>query len=259
MSQLPVQPHHALMLLKSSTSQFKCSDEIMSVVAMREASDCGDLIFVPPKGKKEEKLQDEIWASFCCNCGDDVGITNAYLAYRNVSANPTALAAFMKEKMLKLGTFEEADRIRRKLLVSLRDMKFDAYHWTHEWMLPSQPDYYAKILSAIAAGNFRQVATRIASTVFETVPFGVMVTVPKIPKEVQWIMYDECNIRPFGPVLKCVDAIPIESLIAAAPLYWLNIVRSLRAGPIRDDIVNAMSRLSGEPRESFLQTMPPRS
>ena len=103
---IPTNVFAARALLKSP--KFGCSDEVISVLAMIEATNGGSYLFIPGRrGKKVEKIKDH----FRHPSGDHLTLFNIYMAWREACHTGKSYE-FLKKNMLQESVLRSADNFQ---------------------------------------------------------------------------------------------------------------------------------------------------
>jgi HrpA-like RNA helicase len=117
LSRLSIEMYLATALLESPKTG--CSDEVLSIVSMIEASDGGSSLFFQPMTKEDKVTLKRIRSKFCGHSGDHVILLNVYFAWRTASDpknTAVGINQWLKEKMLSGSVLRAADMTRRQLL-----------------------------------------------------------------------------------------------------------------------------------------------
>jgi pre-mRNA-splicing factor ATP-dependent RNA helicase DHX15/PRP43 len=214
---IPTNVYAAMTLLGSPI--FGCSDEIISVLAMLEATNGGSYLFRP--GQNKQKLRG-IKRKFQHCSGDHITLFNVYMAWREacyIKKGPK----FANDNMLLEGALRNADNLRLHYLEAMNKIE----SWDHRELRRNDPHYYTRILQALAAGHFLHAAKRVASSNgYQLVRSGMHVSLSRYtdlgyPNEHnEWVIYDNCFNDGRNKELRVVSSITPELLIAARPEYW---------------------------------------
>lgn len=255
---LPVDPYSAVVLLESP--KFGCSDEIISIIAMVQASEGGSRLFINTFDDKEQAQIRKIRSKFRHPAGDHLTLFNIYMSWRAAGLSGTS-DAFISENMIQSSVLREADCVRMQLLTILQKLE----GWVLESKNPREGGYYISMLRALAAGNYLRVAKRPSRSqpkVYHTVRHGVEV---RLSPETdlgpasdgnEWVFYNELrNNGPTKKTLQLVSAIRPELLVSTAPSYW-NDVDLMPEGHIKDGMVNVFVRMTGLSEDYIRGGMP---
>jgi pre-mRNA-splicing factor ATP-dependent RNA helicase DHX15/PRP43 len=211
---IPTNVYAAMTLLESP--KFGCSDEIISVLAMLEATNGGSYLFRPGQNKQKIKRK------FQHCSGDHITLFNIYMAWREacyVKKGPK----FANDNMLLEGALRNADNLRLHYLEAMNKIE----GWDHRELRKNDPHYYTRILQALAAGHFLHAAKRApSSNGYQLVRSGMHVSLSQHtdlghPNEHnEWVIYDNCFNDGTYKTLRVVSSITPELLVAARPEYW---------------------------------------
>ncbi|KAK5686866.1 Pre-mRNA-splicing factor ATP-dependent RNA helicase dhx15 [Elasticomyces elasticus] len=254
-AKIPIDVYSAVVLLESP--RFGCSDEMISLIAMREASEGNP--FVPAPDPKDKTSVTKARGDFRHPGGsDDIILFNVYMSWRQNCIDGTE-EDFLQHCRLRGSVLVNADRIRLQLLQLLK--RTDG--WTLLSMSPSKPTYWVSMMRALAAGYSLQVAKRNPRNPakFQTCqPYAMDVKVPKesqLGDDVTYVLYGEhVTGGQKGPVLRMVTPINIEWLINALPGYWYK-AESLPAGHIQERNIEVLAAMASKPAAYFRGGMPP--
>ena len=250
-ARLPVDVYSAIVLLESP--QYDCSDEMLSLISMIEASDGGRDVFIKPVNKEEKKRLRQIRAEFCHGSGDHLTLFNIYMSWRAAGQNDTA-AEFVKENMLNGSTLKLADQTRLQLL----KMLVGHGSWKLCYLDPSKPGYYTQMLKALATGNYLRVAKYRMGRGYETVRHGAPVKLTAetdISGQKEWVIYHEYHNNGHEKTIRLVSAIAPEILISAQPNYWCD-AEFVPKGHIQDGLVHVIAKMTGQPEDFIRGGMP---
>ncbi|KAK3676264.1 hypothetical protein LTR78_004014 [Recurvomyces mirabilis] len=239
---LPIDVYPAAMLLDSA--RIGCSDEIITIVSMLEATEgIPGQCFVRPKTKEEKAKLQRVKRHFSCRSGDHIMLLNIYMAWRTAEATGTT-EAFLLENLLAGSVPRSAHTTRMQLVAMLTALP------EHEWKLvnpdPSHPEYYAYIMKGLSTGSFTRIAKRDPFDLkrYTTVScgaeaeFALDVDISPAP---EWVMYHEFT----GSQISCVSPIPAEHLIATMPEYWRE-AELKHHGHVKDGLIKAIAKMTGQ-------------
>ncbi|KAK0317052.1 DEAH-box ATP-dependent RNA helicase prp43 [Friedmanniomyces endolithicus] len=257
---LPVDAYSATLLLASS--RFECSDEILSIVSVLEASELGAKLFVKPRGKEQKERQRKIWQSFCHGSGDHLTLFRIYMAWRDVRGTSSE-DQFVSDNMLQIGTLRKVDSKRVLLYQTLARIPQE---WQPHYLELDDPAYHTKILMALAAGGYMRVAKRdpLNPKVYHTVRTGApaclqpgMALGPP-SRHNEWVIYQEFMSDGLkGGFINCVTAIPPEYLFSVRPAFWWDAELQL-TGHVKDGIVQIIAEMTGISEDIVRGGMPSR-
>lgn len=258
-ARLPVDVYSAVTLLESQ--RFECSDEIISLISMVEASE-GSSLFKQPQEPKEKAELAKTQRYFSHDCGDHIMLFNVYMAWRQVR-NTSTEAEFLAKYKLQVSVLRSADETRLQLLSILRGV------WANRvtYLDPDTPAYYTTILRALAAGNYLRVAKRVpggSGKEYQTVRHGAPATLQPSTKlgapsrDNEWVIYNEYhNDGARKPTLRLVSPIQPEILIQAQPKYWCD-VEFFPKGHIQDDLAKVIAGMTGQSEDYVRGGIPPK-
>ena len=253
-ARLPVSVYSAVVLLLSP--DYGCADEMLSIVSMIEASEGGSNVFLDPFTDDDKKKLREARAWFRHPSGDHLTLFNIYMHWRYASVKGFA-DQFLHDYMLQGSVLRSADSLRKQLWLKLHGKK----SWEWNSLGAKQPDFYTKMLMALAAGNHTRVAKRIPGSdpkktkMYQTVRHGLDVKLSPdtdlgaASDHNEWVIYHE--FRDNGPdkcYLRLVSAIRPEFLAFTQPLYWCD-AEFLPEGHIQDGMAEVLARMTSYSEE----------
>lgn len=253
LAKLPVDIYSAAVLLASP--KYGCSDEMLSLVSMIEATEGGSHLFVKATTKEEQKLIEAARRRWQHPTGDHLTLFNIYMKYREACEDDIS-DEFARNNWLHLSVLKAADRIRDQLLGRLEDHP----GWVMRCLDWDDMDYYVCMLQALAAGNFLRVAKRMpgfGQHKYQTVRHGIEVELLKStdlgpPSDLnEYVIYNEHHNGDRRRTIRLVSAISPRDLVAAAPWYWYD-AEFATTGHIRDDLVKLVAGLTVK-SEGFVQ------
>ena len=237
LASIPADVYVALTLLESP--KYGCSDEIVSITAMLDATNGGSYLFQGQSGKKLDNIKKQ----FQHRSGDHITLFNIYMAWR-AACIVGEERSFCKKNMLLEGALRRADRMRQDYLESMRKIK----SWKHCEMKKDDKTYYSRILQALAAGHFLHAAKRVpSSNQYQLVRSGMDVSLSKDTnlghqdEHNEWVIYNEC----WDDGLRVVSTIKSELLVAAQPGYWWD-AEFLPQGHIKDGLLQTLAGMIGD-------------
>jgi pre-mRNA-splicing factor ATP-dependent RNA helicase DHX15/PRP43 len=254
---LPVDPYLAEIILRSP--KYNCSDEIVSIVAMIEASDGGTMLQIMDT-QEERKVAPQKLLPLRHPRGDHLTYLNVYMVWRSARIAGTQ-REFCAEHALRMSVLETADRTRNELIVRLHKTKVPLISQD-----PTDPEYYINIVKALAAGNFLKVAKRSdakGGNHYKTMRAGRDVELyPDVelggnPGDTEFVLYNKHVVKRGQPDrLQLVTSVRPEWLIEARPDYWWDI-EHLTPGEGTDRIVSVMAGMTGLSEAYLRGGMPP--
>jgi pre-mRNA-splicing factor ATP-dependent RNA helicase DHX15/PRP43 len=242
---LPVDVYSAVVLLESP--RFGCSDEMISLVSMIEATDGGSNLFSSPSNAEEKAAIKTIRAQFHHGSGDHITLFNIYMAW-TAACTTNKADEFLSKNKLKGSVLRYADQIRLQLFRTLLKVK----NWQLNYLDTSKPGYHIQMLKALAAGNHLRVARRESSEK----PRSYVTTRHGAPAKLtadtdldavrgnEWVIYNEYHSDGISKhTLRLVSAIVPELFIAARPEYWYD--TEFMPSQIRDELVTIIAGMTG--------------
>ena len=267
-SRLPVTVYHAVMLLTSQ--KYQCQDEILSLVAMLEATEGGQNLFVGIQDKKTQSLIEMRRKYFGQSSGDHIMLLNIYLAYRE-ACRFQQRETFISENYLQGSVLKTADVTRQQLLGQLcHEAMNKQIKWSPESRPFDDPHFYTPVLKVLAYSHMLRVAKRLKPVkelkkhepiLWETVRHGALAKMPTTgchpPDDCEWVVYDEySNQGPSKRKLRIVTPIPLDLLISAQPAPWVR-MNLAAGGKVQDAIVKTIASMGNLTEAYVRQTMPP--
>lgn len=250
--------YNAVVVLESPWH--KCSDEMLSLVAIMEASENGSTLFVAGTDETEREVKKLRRTTYRHEGSDHFALFNIYMAWRQAS-NDNNADDFVSKYHLRASTLKAADELRSTLKHQLENSKMG---WTLHSL--SKDHNYLLMLKALAAGNFLRVAKRewlSDGTTYEIVRTGEKVTldqsvqIGKASAANEWVIYDELHVnKEDKKSLRLVSAIPVEALVSAQPTYWIDMVEFLREGHIRSALIKVLAEIGARSKEDVRGGMP---
>lgn len=242
MAAIPTDVYAASALLQSP--KFGSSDEIITIMAMIEATDGGNSLFI----HAERANLNRIKSRFQHASGDHITLFNIYMEWRAACCKMEE-RKFLEKHMLQRSALSSADQLRLHYLAALK--KIDG--WKHCSLRLDNPSYYTRILQALAAGYYLKVAKRNgrSSKEYQLVRSGMDVSLTGNthlgwPDEhSDWVIYNRCFHDPRqGNILNVVSGIAPEIMVAAQPDYWWHL-EFLPEGRMKEDLMQVLSNVKG--------------
>lgn len=250
---IPTDVYAALTLLESQ--KFGCSAEILSILAMVEATSKGSsaFVYVDPEDYDTEDYN-KITASklhFQHPSGDHLTLFNIYMAWRAASHEGKKVEhEFLVNNMLDGTVLRNADNLRLHYLDAMQKIESDS--WSHCELKKDDPNYYTRILQALAAGHYLKAAKRNhSSNVYQLVRSGMDVifhednSLDSSNKQNEWVIYNKCFDDGSHKNLRVVSTIKPELLVAAQPDYWWD-AEFLPQGHIKDGLLQTLANMIGD-------------
>ena len=248
LSNLPINPYFAEMILRSP--EYNCSDEIISIVAVIEASECGTLLQVMDT-QEDKKIAPQKLRPLRHPRGDHLTLLNIYMSWRRECVKGTQ-ATFCETYMLRMSTLQAADRTRRELLTRFKKTGLELVAGDQDDL-----DYYVNIVKALAAGNFLNVARRVGTskTSYRTLRAGQHAKLYPHSKlggsldDSEFVLYNKHVRKDCQPDrLQLVTSVRPEWLISTRPQYWSDADR-LTPGDAQERIVAVMAGMTNKSEE----------
>lgn len=254
---LPLDVYSATTLIESP--DYNCSDEILTIVSMLEASEGGSSIFIRAHTDEDKKTIQESKRYFSQSMGDHICLLHIYMAYRQACQDKMQVQ-FANKYLLSLRALKNADKIRDQLL---KQIFTDEGKWKLRSLGPNNKEYYTQIKKALAAGNFLRVAKRVPGEdrMYDTVRTGDRASVPRTTdmgpksKHNEWVIYNEFYLDSTKQQLRCVTPIAPEYLVQSQPGRWAD-AEFLPTGHIQDAMVKIIATMAGETQKSVRGGMP---
>ncbi|CAL1357836.1 unnamed protein product [Linum trigynum] len=205
MSEFPLDPQLSKMLVISS--EFNCSNEILSVSAMLSVPNC----FVRPR--EAQKVADEAKAQFGHSDGDHLTLLNVYHAFKQNNEDPS----WCYDNFINYRALKNADNVREQLARIM--LRFNLKMCSTDF---DSRDYYVNIRKAILAGYFMQVAHLERTGQYLTVKDNQVVNLHPsncLDRKPEWVVYNEYVLTSRNYIRTVID-IRGEWLVDLAPHYY---------------------------------------
>ncbi|XVE77520.1 hypothetical protein DITRI_Ditri13aG0069700 [Diplodiscus trichospermus] len=205
MSEFPLNPQMSKMLVVSS--EFNCSNEILSIAAMLSVPNC----FVRPR--EAQKAADEAKARFGHIDGDHLMLLNVYHAYKQNNEDPS----WCYENFINHRALKAADNVRQQLVGIMT--RFNLKLCSTDF---NSRDYYVNIRKAMLAGYFMQVAHLDRTGHYLTVKDNQVVHLHPsncLDHKPEWVIYNEYVLTSRN-FIRTVTDIHGEWLVDIAPHYY---------------------------------------
>jgi pre-mRNA-splicing factor ATP-dependent RNA helicase DHX15/PRP43 len=257
MTRLPVDVYSAVVLLESP--RFGCSDEMISLVSMIEATDGGSNLFNNPSTPEEKAALKAIRELFHHGSGDHITLFNIYMAWTAACTSNKA-DEFLSKHMLKGSVLRYADQIRLQLFRTLLKLK----NWQLNYLDTTKPGYHVQMLKALAAGNYLRIAKRksledpktyVTTRHGDSAKLTADTNLSAGSRDSEWVIYNEfysdgINIHQ----LRLVSAIVPELFISVRPEYWYD--TEFLPSQIQDRLVNIIAGMTGNTKNFIRGGMP---
>lgn len=211
-SQFPLDPMLAVMLIGSPA--FKCSEEILTIVAMLSVPN----VFVRPALAR--KRADEAKLAFAQPDGDHLTLINVYEAFISPEAAEIGVHKWCRDNFLSYRSLTSAKNVRRQLE---RIMQKHDLELISEYNQISENQYWENIKKALVAGFFMQVAKKkLGSKSYLTVKDNQDVLIHPstvLAKEGEWMIYNEFVLTSKN-YIRTVTVVKPDWLVELAPKYY---------------------------------------
>ncbi|OXB43869.1 hypothetical protein B1J92_F07139g [Nakaseomyces glabratus] len=209
-SQFPLDPMLAVMLI--GAFEFKCSQEILTIVAMLSVPN----VFIRPS--KDKKRADDAKNIFAHPDGDHITLLNVYHAFKSDEAYEYGINKWCRDHYLNYRSLSAADNIRSQLerLMIRHNLELNTTDY-------ESPQYFDNIRKALAAGFFMQVAKkRSGGKGYITVKDNQDVLIHPstvLGHDAEWVIYNEFVLTSKN-YIRTVTSVRPEWLIELAPAYY---------------------------------------
>ncbi|EGW31279.1 uncharacterized protein SPAPADRAFT_140212 [Spathaspora passalidarum NRRL Y-27907] len=211
-SQFPLDPMLAVMLIGSPA--FKCSEEILTIVAMLSVPN----VFVRPASAR--KRADEAKMHFAHQDGDHLSLVNVYEAFISPHTAEIGAHQWCRDNFLSYRSLQSAKNVRSQLkrIMEKHDLEIiSVYEQVPE------VEYWDNIRKALTAGFFMQVAKKKSGTKgYLTVKDNQDVLIHPstvLSKEGEWLIYNEFVLTSKNYV-RTVTTVKADWLVEIAPKYY---------------------------------------
>lgn len=205
MAEFPLDPQLSKMLI--SSSEFKCSNEILSIAAMLSVPNP----FLRPHNQRKEA--DDARAQFTHPDGDHLTLLNLFHAYKSQS-DPTN---WCWQNYVSSRAMLQADNVRSQLTRTMERFDLDLVSTDF-----NDKNYYNNIRMAITTGYFMQVAHKEGAKGSYTTRDGQVVGLHPscgLDNNPEWVLYNEFVLTTRNFIRICTEVKP-EWLLDFAPMYF---------------------------------------
>lgn len=205
MAEFPLDPQLSKMLIASS--DYNCSNEILSVTAMLSVPQC----FLRPNEAK--KAADEAKTRFAHIDGDHLTLLNVYHAFKQNSED----VSWCYDNFVQYRSLKSADSVRQQL-ARIMD-RFSLKRTSTDF---NSKDYYLNIRKALVCGFFMQVAHLERTGHYLTVKDNQIVQLHPstcLDHKPEWVLYNEFVLTTKNYVRTVTD-IKADWLIRIAASYY---------------------------------------
>lgn len=209
-SMFPLDPMLAVMLIGSS--EFNCSQEILTIVAMLSVPN----VFIRPS--KDKKRSDDSKNIFAHPDGDHITLLNVYHGFKSDEAYEYGIHKWCRDHYLNYRSLSAADNIRNQLerLMTRHSLELNTSDY-------ESSKYFDNIRKALASGFFMQVAKkRSGGKGYITVKDNQDVLIHPstvIGHDSEWVIYNEFVLTSKN-YIRTVTSVRPEWLIEFAPAYY---------------------------------------
>ncbi|CDK25654.1 unnamed protein product [Kuraishia capsulata CBS 1993] len=209
-SNFPLDPMLAVMLIGSP--EFKCSEEILTIVAMLSVPN----VFVRPISAR--KQADEKKAYFAHPDGDHLTMLNVYHAFKSDEAYEIGLHQWCRDYFLSYRSLKSAENVRAQLqrMMERYDLELVSVDYDDR-------NYHNNIRKALASGFFMQVAKKKSTGKgYLTVKDNQEVLIHPstvLAHDSEWVIYNEFVLTSSN-YIRTVTSVKPEWLIEYAPAYY---------------------------------------
>ncbi|XP_052269693.1 putative pre-mRNA-splicing factor ATP-dependent RNA helicase PRP1 isoform X4 [Dreissena polymorpha] len=205
MAEFPLDPQLAKMVIAST--DFSCSNEILSITAMLSVPQC----FVRPTELR--KVADECKMRFAHIDGDHLTLLNVYHAFKQNQEDPQ----WCYDNFINFRSLKSADNVRQQLarIMDRFNLKRSSTDFTSR-------DYYINIRKALVCGFFMQIAHLERTGHYLTVKDNQIVQLHPstcLDHKPEWVLYNEFVLTTKNYIRTVTDVKP-EWLIQIAPQYY---------------------------------------
>lgn len=222
MSEFPLEPESSAALIKSP--KFKCSEEVLTIVAMLSAAqNC--FIRPPRRNGKAEKKRDGAKRGFEHQDGDHMTLLNVYHAYKLNATGKDGGSRWCWDNYINFRSMKMADSIRTQLGRLMRKCKIELISGDVQ-----DVKYSSNIRRAILNGYFMQVAHKSYMKTKDSKQGTNYLTVKDnqrmflhpscgLKGKPQWVMYHE-SVATKKDYLRTCSEIKGIWLLETAPHYY---------------------------------------
>ncbi|CUM51298.1 Pre-mRNA-splicing factor ATP-dependent RNA helicase PRP43 [Debaryomyces fabryi] len=209
-SQFPLDPMLAVMLIGSPA--FKCSNEILSIVALLSVPN----IFVRPASAR--KRADECKLAFAHPDGDHLTLLNVYEAFNSDEAHNLGLHQWCRDNFLSYRSLLSARSVRSQLQRIMERYDLELISTPFE-----DKSYWTNIRKALAAGFFMQVAKKKSGNkgylTIKDNQDALIHPTTVLASESEWVIYNEFVLTSKN-YIRTVTSVKPDWLVELAPNYY---------------------------------------
>ncbi|KAG4102615.1 P-loop containing nucleoside triphosphate hydrolase protein [Neocallimastix lanati (nom. inval.)] len=203
MAEFPLDPQLCKMLIASS--KYKCSDEVLTIVAMLSVPN----VYIRPKDQKDRA--DEKRRQFEHDDGDHITLLKTFQAFKANHENPD----WCYNNYLNIRSLKSADNVRIQIENIMKRLKLDVVKLEDDRK-------YSSIRKSLTAGFFMQVAHLEKSGHYLTIKDNQVVFIHPsscIMEKPEWVIYNEFVLTTKN-YMRTISKIKGEWLIDIAPQYY---------------------------------------
>ncbi|OXA65028.1 putative pre-mRNA-splicing factor ATP-dependent RNA helicase PRP1 [Folsomia candida] len=205
MAEFPLDPQLSKMLIAST--EFDCSNEILSITAMLSVPQC----FVRPNDTK--KAADDAKLRFAHIDGDHLTLLNVFHAFKQNHEDPQ----WCYENFINYRSLKSADNVRQQLsrIMDRFNLKRTSTEFTSR-------EYYVNIRKAQVAGFFMQVAHLERNGTYLTIKDNQTVQLHPstcLDHKPDWVVYNEFVLTTKN-YIRTVTDVKADWLLQIAPQYY---------------------------------------
>jgi pre-mRNA-splicing factor ATP-dependent RNA helicase DHX15/PRP43 len=203
MAEFPLDPQLCKMLIASS--KYKCSDEVLTIVAMLSVPN----VYIRPKDQKDRA--DEKRRQFEHDDGDHITLLKTFQAFKANHENPD----WCYNNYLNIRSLKSADNVRIQIENIMKRLKLDVVKLEDDRK-------YSSIRKSLTAGFFMQVAHLEKSGHYLTIKDNQVVFIHPsscIMEKPEWVVYNEFVLTTKN-YMRTITKIKGEWLLDIAPQYY---------------------------------------
>ncbi|KNC98504.1 DEAH-box ATP-dependent RNA helicase PRP43 [Spizellomyces punctatus DAOM BR117] len=205
MADFPLDPQFCKALL--SSPKYKCSNEILSIIAMLSAPNC----FIRPNDQRRQA--DEAKSQFTHQDGDHLTLLNVFHAYKSKEGDQS----WCYQNYLNQRSLKNADNVRTQLVRIMERRGLELVSTPFE-----SKKYYENIRMALTAGFFMQVAHLERTGHYLTSKDNQVVQLHPscgLDNKPEWVIYNEFVLTTKNYIRTCTS-VRGEWLLEVAPAYY---------------------------------------
>lgn len=238
MSEFPLDPELSAALIRST--DYNCSDEILTVVAMVSAAhNC----FIRPrkKDRKGRQKRSSPHSQFRHNDGDHLTLLNVYHAFKANDNSRHGASQWCWDNYLNFRALKSAENVRQQLSRMMRKLNIALLSTPHD-----DRKFSSNIRRALLNGFFMQVAYHEKGKAYHTVKDNQLVSLHPgcgIRSEPKWVLYNEYVLTNTRYIRTCAE-VKGSWLVEQAPHYYD--LSNFPAGRAKDELERICTRKEEE-------------